>query len=77
MVFGNMGLALTSIWPGKTFNGVDFVQHRHRQNFSNTGDRLQAKQSLRIIDLGRAFDMQFKLADLVLKEIGGVNVKFH
>ena len=62
---------------GESFDGVNFVQHRHRQNPADAGNGLQAKQRLRIINFGRSFDMQFELSDLVVEKICRANVEVH
>ena len=42
---------------------VDFVQHRHGDDPSDAGDRLQPKEVVGVVDLGRLFEILFQLAN--------------
>ena len=55
---------LADAW--ETLDLVDLVEHRHRKDSANSGDRLQAKEVLRIVKLGTAFEEQLELANRVV-----------
>ena len=50
----------------ETLDLVDLVEHRHRKDSADSGDRLQAKEVLWIVQLGTAFQEQFELANRVV-----------
>ena len=48
---------------GESINRVDLVEHRHREDFADAGNRLQAKEVLRIVEFCVSFKEQFELAN--------------
>ena len=49
---------------------MDLVKHRHRQDPTDSRDRLQAKERLGVVDLGVLLEVQFKLADRSGRRVG-------
>lgn len=42
------------------------VEHRHGDNATHAGNRLQSKEVVRVVDFGRLFDESFEFADVVI-----------
>jgi hypothetical protein len=62
---------------GETFDGVDFVQHRHGQNAADSGDTLQTKKRIGIVELGVLFEIQVELLNLFIVEVDEIHVETH
>ena len=58
----------------KAADVVDLVQHRHGQDASHSGNALQSKECVRVVDLGVLLEVQVELLNLFVVEVYQVDV---
>ncbi len=61
---------------GKAADLVHFIKDRHRQDASNARDRLQAKERLRVVDLGGLLQVPLKPTNQVVVKRPQLQIEF-
>ena len=70
-----VGQELSYAW--ESFDVVDFVKHRHRENPSDTGNCLQPEEVVWVVQLGTFFEMRFEFSDLFVVVAEKIQVQFN
>ena len=61
----------------ESFNVVNLVEHRHRDDASDSGNRLQAKEVVAVVNFDRLFEILFQLADRLVVMTEHRDIRFH